>query len=111
MRILAIDDVRDFSFTDVLCRTYEEGVKALAYNGPWDELYLDHDLGAVKRSYDDSGREQTGYTIACFLEQHPSLAPNKIIIVTSNPVGLKNISDALSKIMKKVDSRTWEKYK
>lgn len=85
MRSLLIDDVRDIP-ADVVCRTFEEGLKALKEGG-WHSLYLDHDLGDAK--------DRTGYDIIKYVEEHPELRPGQVIIVSANPVGVKNISAAL----------------
>lgn len=46
-KILVIDDVRVFPFEGaVYARTAEEGIERLK-EGPWDEVWFDHDLGAA----------------------------------------------------------------
>ena len=97
-RILAIDDCRELSFAHVLCRTYNDGIAALKFLGPWDVLYLDHDLGALDRQYTDTGAEATGYKILCFLEENPQYLPKKIELVTSNPVGRIKMVDLIKKL-------------
>ena len=85
LRTLLIDDIRNFN-VDRVCRTYEDGINALK-SEKWDILYLDHDLGD---SYEDSEgvhRELTGYSIMCWLEEHPEHLPGEIEFVTANPVG------------------------
>lgn len=61
MRVLLIDDLREIK-ADRVARTFEDGIKALAEEGPWDILYLDHDLG-------DENPKHTGYGVMCFLEE------------------------------------------
>lgn len=86
-RILAIDDCRELSFAHVLARTYSDGINALKFLGPWDELHLDHDLCAIEHQSTDEGKELTGYHVLCFLEENPEYLPKQIILVTSNPSG------------------------
>lgn len=93
MRVLLIDDTRDESSPeikrriDVIARNYWEGIRELEKNGPWDLLFLDHDLN----SFDDRSNEYTGYHIACFLEENPMFRPKQIICVSSNPPGRARI--------------------
>lgn len=78
-----------------VAKNYQEGIKQLEIGGPWDALLLDHDLS----SYDEgSGKELTGTDIMNFLEQNQDLLPKKIILVTSNPVGRKNMQAIIDKI-------------
>lgn len=44
MKILMIDDLRTIKGVEV-ARNYREGLDYLQHGGPWDLLYLDHDLG------------------------------------------------------------------
>jgi hypothetical protein len=87
MRILAIDDMRDMTQASVVARNYDEGIRQLEINGPWDLLLLDHDLA----SFDDNGEEYTGYDVMCWLEAHPEFLPDKIECVSANPVGRARI--------------------
>jgi len=87
MRILAIDDTRELPEAHVLARNFNEGLRQLELNGPWDLLLLDHDLA----SFDSDGVEKTGYNIMCFLEENPHLMPKKIECVSANPVGRSRI--------------------
>ena len=87
MRILAIDDTRELTEAHVLVRNYNEGIRQLENNGPWDLLLLDHDLA----SFDESGREKTGYDVMCWLEQNQDKLPSKIECVSANPVGRARI--------------------
>ena len=95
MRTLLIDDIRNIS-ADIVARDYFEGIKALEDNPPFEILYLDHDLA----SFDDAGKEKTGYDIMCWLEEHPEKLPKKIEIVSSNPVGRQNIQRVIDKLYK-----------
>ena len=87
---LLIDDQRDLP-ADRVARTYKEGIEALREQH-WDLLYLDHDLGDFSGP---GGRELTGYDVACWLENNTQFLPDRIEIVTSNPVGRRNIESAL----------------
>jgi len=79
MKQLLIDDIRTLPDT-VIARTFEEGMEQIRDHGPWDVLYLDHDLG-------DPDPKKTGYDVLNWLEEFPSYLPGKIVLVTSNPVG------------------------
>lgn len=86
MKSLVIDDVRDLGPEHEYARTYEEGLSKLVPG--IDTLYLDHDLGHP---------EKTGYDIAKLILEKPELAPYRIVIVSANPVGVKNILFVLQK--------------
>lgn len=88
MRVLAIDDSRDMTQASVVARNYEEGIRQLQANGPWDVLLLDHDLA----SFDPDGKEKTGYDIMCWLEDNRQFLPKKIECVSANPVGRARIT-------------------
>lgn len=100
MKILLIDDIRteatlrmmghDDAPTQI-ARNYDEAIKALRDEGPWDLVYLDHDLG-------DTEMAKTGYGIMNFLEANPQYLPGEIIFVTSNPVGRKQMMTVYAKL-------------
>ena len=90
MRTLLIDDLRDIK-ADVIARTFDEGINALTNDGPFDILYLDHDLG-------DPTPSKTGYDVMCFLEANLELLPKKIVLVTSNPVGRQKMQVVIDKL-------------
>lgn len=54
MRILVVDDQRIFKFgTDHTVQhelTAQHGLAAMMWEGPWDEVYLDHDLGQASKA-------------------------------------------------------------
>ncbi len=87
MKTLTIDDCRNFD--GMIARNYEMGILALEKAGPWDLLYIDHDLGLGK----------SGYDVMCWLEKNPQYAPKKIICVSSNPPGRKRIEFVIKKIL------------
>lgn len=60
--------------------------------GRFDVLFLDHDLGGKVMVSSGSG---TGYEVAEWLEKHPKRQPDQIFVHSYNPVGAKNICDAL----------------
>jgi hypothetical protein len=91
MRTLAIDDTRELPEASVLARNYFEGILQLEKNGPWDLLLLDHDLA----SFDENGREKTGYDIMCWLEENKQFLPKKIECVSANPVGRSRITSLI----------------
>lgn len=102
MNILLIDDQRTKEFIkatyglDVtkVAADYFDGIKELQFGAPWDILLLDHDLG----TYNVDGKELNGTHIMDFLEANPDLLPKKIVLVTSNPVGRKNMQAIIDKI-------------
>lgn len=81
---LLIDDVRDLK-ADVIARTAAAGTRMLALGG-WSTVIFDHDLGG----------EQTGYDVLVHALENGWLdnRPN-IELVTSNPVGLARMKQAL----------------
>jgi len=83
-RVLLIDDMRNIK-ADRVCRTFDEGLKALRDDGPWDVLLLDHDLG-------DKNPRKTGYDLLVFLEEYPRYLPKQIRLVTQNPVGVEKMT-------------------
>lgn len=108
MRYLLIDDQREFGkqisipepsgeYSHAL--TFDQGIFELTVGGPWDVLYLDHDLG-------DPDPDKTGYGIMKWLEakcneddvQREFFLPKKIVLVTSNPVGRKNMQVVIDKL-------------
>jgi len=93
MATLLIDDQRNLP-ADKIARTYHERIPALAEQH-WEVLLLDHDLGDYSGL---DGRELTGYDVACWLEQNPQHVPDRVEIVTNNPVGRKRIGLALGRI-------------
>lgn len=98
MKTLLIDDIREFGkqipeptgeWTHAA--TYDAGLFALQFEGPWDLLYLDHDLG-------EADERKTGYGIICFLEANPMFLPKKIVLVTSNPVGRRQMQTVIDRL-------------
>jgi len=97
-RILAIDDMRECKGATVLARTYQEGMDCLFKLGPWDELWIDHDLGHKDPS---GGREKTGYDILCSLEAlWPVHRVDTIILLTSNASGRLRMIQVMEQLKK-----------
>lgn len=84
-RWLLIDDTRNLN-CDNIARTYEEGLFFLR-NEKWDVLCIDHDLG-------EEDERKNGYTLINIAIEEGVL-PRRVQIVSSNPVGVKNIALAL----------------
>lgn len=72
---LLIDDIRTVPGVDRTARTYEDGLRAITREGPWDCIIFDHDLGENQKS---------GYDLMCVLEENTQLIPNNIMIITDN---------------------------
>lgn len=82
MAWLLIDDVRNLN-TEGVARTAAEG-KALLKAQAWECVCLDHDLGESTTGYD---------VLVWALESN--LCPPHVQLVTSNPVGRRNMKAAL----------------
>jgi hypothetical protein len=80
---LLIDDVRDLG-CEAIART-SEAARLLLPLGEWECVCFDHDLGLG---------EETGYQILVWAIENNHL-PNKVQLVTSNPVGKKSMAQAL----------------
>ena len=98
---LGIDDRRDLRQCRVLCRDYWSGIEALKYMGPWDILYLDHDLHCW-----ENNREYTGYDLICWIEEQVALCnrevlPGNIECVSDNPSGRARIQQVIDKLYKR----------
>jgi hypothetical protein len=106
---LLIDDQREFGTNGIPlpkeddewehALTYDAGEFALKFHEPWDVLYLDHDFG-------DSDPKKIGYGIMNYLESLDPvlrliLLPKKIVLVTSNPVGRKQMQMVMEKLYPK----------
>lgn len=104
MRILLIDDLRipgdarnkkNIPADAVVARNYRDGIAALQ-EGDWDILYLDHDLADFSG---EGGRELTGYSVMCWLEELPQYLPKQnIIIVSDNSSGVQKMKMVINKL-------------
>jgi hypothetical protein len=70
--------------------TFRDGIEALDKEGPWDILYLDHDLGPIG----------DGTDIMNWLSRNKHKMPLEIKFVTANPDGLKRMKNILENIEK-----------
>ena len=98
---LYVDDVRalpsEMAGEWDIARSYHEAIALLTTN-QYDELSLDHDIA----SWDDNGREMTGYDIALWLADrkfHGEYVPPKIYCHSANPVGVKNILGVIERYL------------
>lgn len=98
-RHLLIDDCRNLGI-EYVARTYDAGIEMLKM-GEWDMLWLDHDLGAIRKCYSDRDYELTGYDILCWLEEHPEYLPKKITVVSGNPSGAERMEKLVKKLYAK----------
>ena len=103
MKILMLDDLREpwiyknpingdaLGVHNVqVVRNYQTAIEQLSIK-KWPMLLLDHDLG----------EEKTGYDLVCWLEQNPDRIPRYVYLITSNPVGAKNIGVVLDQFKDK----------
>jgi hypothetical protein len=98
VRTLLIDDERKIKAT-VVARTFDQGISALMKDGPFDLLYLDHDLG-------EKDPKKTGYGIVNFLEANPQFLPKEIKLVTSNPVGRQQMQVVIEKLYERKENES-----
>lgn len=91
MKSLLIDDVRDIH-VDVIARNYKSAIELLKAH-TWEEVLIDHDIA----SYDESGREYTGYDVVCWMEANlpPERIPKTMRCVSANPVGRQKIEQVI----------------
>lgn len=98
MRILVIDDQRIFKFSGlsplylIHSLTSQDGLDQLYNNGPWDEVWLDHDLGP--------NSEVNGSTIAnkIIRDTVSNKGPKvkRYFIHSMNPVGARYMTEGLN---------------
>lgn len=99
---LLIDDLREVG-QDIVARTPHEGKLALQAH-PVTHLYIDHDLGL-----DTNGNEyDNGYKVICWAIENECLPPF-VQIVSSNPVGRRNIEAALTQQQYVNKGKYWSK--
>ena len=70
----------------------QEAMAALELMGPFDVLFLDHDLD--DRVFVDSNEQNTGYQLAKWISEQ-DMKFNEIIIHSHNPAGAQNMKAAL----------------
>ena len=88
---LWLDDIRDPAKHGHIgadwVKTADEAIAALQ-TGKYDQASLDHDLSEAATMGCADPREKTGYTVVCWLEEHPEFWPEDGVYVHSmNPVG------------------------
>lgn len=100
MKILILEDmqVRWEGFQENLkgydlriCHQAQRAINALMEEGPWDLLFLDHDLGE-EADVDLCG---SGYDVACWLEQHPEKLPHVVALHSMNYWGRQMMQQAV----------------
>ena len=100
-RRLWLDDVRNPAMFGKIgwewARTYDEAISALS-TGQISEASLDHDLTVEASLGIHHPGEKTGYSVCCWLEQHPDLFPPEGCHVHSaNPAGAQRMRQVLQK--------------
>lgn len=86
-----VDDLRIIPSGFRGARDYDEAIRLIEnYKVDIDILSLDHDI----MSYDDNGKEKTGYDICLYLCEN-GISPNKIYVHTDNAVGRDNMVSVL----------------
>ena len=101
MRIFVLDDseerLRTFrsvliGHTVITAKTVSEAISALDKDGPFEYIFLDHDLGDQIMVPSGPG---TGYEVAQWLERHPEKQALHIILHSFNPDGRKAMASIL----------------
>lgn len=72
--------------------TAREAIYQLDRHGPWDVVFLDHDLAGTELVASGPG---TGYEVAQWIAEHEDKRPKCVILHTYNPVGAKNMKALL----------------
>jgi CheY-like chemotaxis protein len=105
VRILLIDDKKmpsevGYEVTKV-ARDFNSGIAALI-DGSWDLLLLDHDLADFTGP---DGEERKGWHVIRWLArpENRKYIPGKIICVSYNPEGVRDIEDAINKLYRDPD--------
>lgn len=93
VRVLVIEDIRTFRFPATYARTLAEAWQELG-NGPWDEIWFDHDMGLTSDS-------DNTYEIAQYMERRAvegtPIDVKRVVVHTANPYGGDRLMAALSK--------------
>lgn len=137
-RRLLIDDARfdkkdiyGIPLCDVVVRNPMDGILALGNFGPFDELYLDHDMGKKEKyihavpsrerfsrvtawitdkpEYHEPVFSHDGYGVLCFIEMFPQYQPRLVVLVTDNSSAFVKMSKALESMGYKQTGRGFEK--
>jgi len=105
-RILVIDDQRIFDpgklskasdLYVVHCTTSDEGFVTLVTNQPWDEVWLDHDLGLDSTQ---NGYEMVMDVIDAIESEGAKLDVKQFWVHSMNPVGARRMVLALTRYFK-----------
>ena len=95
---LFVDDERNVPEGWDVARSYNEAIDKLS-SAHYDELSLDHDIA----SFDDSGKEKTGYDIALWLANRKvatgEYVPPKISCHSANPIGRARIEGVIQRYL------------
>lgn len=99
MSILFLDDdptrharIQPFIGDYVAAFTATQAIASLT-SGPFDCVFLDHDLGG-EQIVDSHGQKETGYTVARWIaENGPTIG--LVVVHSLNPDGAKNIATVL----------------
>ena len=103
MRALVVDDQRIFAeYPDYVwthATTSQEGIEYLVVSGPWDEVWLDHDLGMESEG---SGYDLVQELVMAFengdLRPTDVLAPDgRVLVHSMNPAGAERMVQALTR--------------
>jgi len=114
MRILILEDTEEriYKFKQKLSRCSvkitkdtKECIELLKSDGPWDYIFLDHDLSNI---YEKPG-DGTGYEVAKFIADHPEVCPRRILIHTMNNIGAAAMLNVLGDVNIKATYILWEK--
>jgi CheY-like chemotaxis protein len=78
----------------IAVRNVDECVEALKSKGPFDKIFLDHDLGGKQFVKETEG---TGYQVALFIESElgDELLPPKVIVHSYNQAGAFRMVNAI----------------
>ena len=99
---LFVDDVRNppiyFPVDGTyIARSYDEAIALLTQHN-FHEVSLDHDIA----SYDENGKEKTGYDIALWMaerKQNGKYVPPVVRCHSANPVGRANIESVIKRYL------------
>jgi hypothetical protein len=98
MKKLFVDDERVVPQGWDVARNYDDAISKLSSTN-YDELSLDHDIA----SFNDSGREMTGYDVALWLANRKMTSndyvPPIVKCHSANPAGRKNIQGVIDRYL------------
>ena len=78
-----------------MCDTVDEAKKLYETHGPFDIVFLDHDLGG--EVYVPSSKDNTGYQLAKWLSKRTEEKAPLMVIHSFNPIGAENMKSVLPK--------------